>query len=53
MGAIAQLFAVLQHQNVVGVEDGADPLGDDERGDALIFLPQSLAQGGVGAVVQR
>ena len=52
MGAVAQLFALLQHQDVVGVEDGADPLGDDHRGDALVLLPQGLAQGGVGAVVQ-
>ena len=52
VGAVAQLPALVQHQDVVGVEDGAHPLGDDKGGDALVLPAQGLAQGGVGAVVQ-
>ena len=52
MVAVAQLPALFQHQNVVRVENGADPLGDDDGGDALVLLPQGFPQGGVGAVVQ-
>ena len=53
MTSIAQLPAVLQHQDMVGMENRTDALGDDDGGHAAVLLPQSLAEQGVGLIVQR
>ena len=50
---------IFQHQDLVGVEHGADPLGDDKTGSALPRLGQRLLEArfglnidGAGAVIQ-
>ena len=52
MDAGAHQPPLVQHQNQVGVQDGAHPLGHDELGGAHHLLPQGAAEGGVGLHVQ-
>lgn len=52
MAADAHRPAILQDNDLVGVGDGAHPLGDDEHGAARHLLAQGPAQGRVGLKVQ-
>ena len=53
MGAHADGFAPIQHNNLVRVTNGADALGHDDLGDVVQLFGQPLPQLCVGAVVQR
>ena len=51
MGAYVLHHAVVQDDDHIRVLHGGDPLGDDELGGAGDFLPEGLADHGVGAGV--
>jgi len=42
VGSVADFFAFVQHQDMVGMEKGAYPLGGDDGGGAGVFLAQGL-----------
>lgn len=44
MGAVADYLAVLQDDDLVRVQDGADSLGDEDAGDAGGLLLQNRPQ---------
>ena len=52
MGPQALGNAVLQHQDLITVHDGADALGNDDGGGAREGLGQALAEGGIGLIIQ-
>ena len=52
MLAKADHLSFVEHDNLVGVLDGADALGDDEHSGVLCLLGQSLAQRRIGFKVQ-
>ena len=52
MGPQALGNSVLQYQNLIAVHDGADALGYDDGGGAGEGLGQTLAEGGVGLIIQ-
>ena len=53
MRALSGDPALVEHDDAVGVADGADALGDDQLGHAGAGLFQRVAQRAVGLVVQR
>ena len=53
MRAEARDFAAVEHEDLVGIADGADALGDDDLRCAGQFLCKSFAQRGVGLIVER
>lgn len=53
MGTIAQFFSVLQHQNMIRVQNGADPLGNHNGGHIPIVFPQRLSERCIRPVIQR
>ena len=53
MGAHAHDAALVQHDDAVGVPDGADALGHDEAGDVPQLPGKARPELCVGAVVQR
>ena len=53
MRADADDATVVEDDDAVGIEDGADALGDDEHGGVRRFALECGAQPGVGREVQR
>ena len=52
MRAQAHNLAVLEHDNLVGVQDRRDALRDDEHRSVTRLVLQRMAQGGIGLKVQ-
>lgn len=52
MSAPARQPPLVQHQDLVCIQDGADPLGDNELGGFRHTPEQSIAKGGVRPYVQ-
>ena len=52
MGTDTRHLALVQHNDLLGVEDGGDPLGHNDDGSILHLLAQRPAQSGIGLVVQ-
>ena len=44
--------AVFQHQDLVGMDDGGQPVGDHQGGGAPADFPQALLDGKLGMAVQ-
>ena len=53
MGAAADDAATLDHQDLVGTDDGRHPLGDDHHGGAARAEGQRLAEPGIRGQVER
>ena len=52
VGAAANDLAIVQHDDLLGVHDGTDPLGHDQHGAVLIRGVQRPAQRSVGLEIQ-
>ena len=46
-------FAAVEHEDLIGITDGADALGDDDLRRAGKLLRKPLAERRVGLIVQR
>ena len=53
MGALPHDVAIIEHQDLIGVHDGRDALGDDHDGGVVQLMGQSRAQRGIGLVIER
>ncbi len=47
------ILAFIQHDDLFGILDGGDALGDDQHSAVAGLLLERLAQGGVGLEIQR
>src|SRR5690606_21903438 len=53
VGPLLHQFAVFQHQHLVGVLDGGQAMGDDQRGAVRHQVRQRVLHQAFGFVVQR
>ena len=53
MRAETRDFAAVEHEDLVGIADGADALGDDDLRCAGQLRCKSFAQRGIGLIVER
>ena len=53
MSALPHDAAIIEHQDLIGVHDGRDALGDDHDGGVVQLMGQPCAQGGIGLVIER